>query len=194
MFENIINFFKKNKKEPLNTSSKQAAKERLHLVLMQDRANVSVDFLDLMRQEIIEVIKKYIDIDEETMDVRLTNKENEDGTQGAPVLYANIPVVNIKEKTRKLSEKKAKEEETVKQENEENNEENNSEQKPEIDSKSEEVNDENVEKDTENKENKSEEIEQQDAVIEKVIEEIEEIKEQNQEQKENNSEEESENE
>ncbi len=31
---------------------------------MQDRANVSADFLDMMKQEIIEVIKKYIDIDE----------------------------------------------------------------------------------------------------------------------------------
>ena len=37
--------------------SKSAAKERLHLVLMQDRANVSADFLDLMRQEIIDVIQ-----------------------------------------------------------------------------------------------------------------------------------------
>ena len=54
-----MNFFKKfNKKdEKVVTNSKEAAKERLHLVLMQDRANVSADFLDLMRQEIIEVIK-----------------------------------------------------------------------------------------------------------------------------------------
>ncbi len=116
MFENIIKFFKKtNKKEALNTSSREMAKERLHLVLMQDRANVSADFLDLMRQEIIEVIKKYIDIDERAMDVRLTNQENEDGTQGAPALYANIPIVNIKENARNVKkeiekEKKEKEE------------------------------------------------------------------------------------
>ena len=104
MLENIMSFFKKaKKKDILFTNSKDAAKERLQLVLMQDRANVSADFLDLMRQEIIEVIKKYIDIDEEAMDVRLTNKENEDGTQGAPALYANIPIVNIKDETRKLS-------------------------------------------------------------------------------------------
>ncbi len=103
MFENIMKFFKKsNKKEALSASSKDTAKERLHLVLMQDRANVSADFLDLMRQEIIEVIKKYIDIDESAMDVRLTNQANEDGTQGAPALYANIPIVNIKEETRKM--------------------------------------------------------------------------------------------
>ena len=102
MFEGIMNFFKKmTKKEEQTLKSKNAAKERLHLVLMQDRANVSADFLDLMKQEIIEVIKKYIDIDESAMDVRLTNKENGDGTNGAPALYANIPIVNIKDEARK---------------------------------------------------------------------------------------------
>lgn len=95
---------KMTKKEEQTLKSKDAAKERLHLVLMQDRANVSADFLDLMKQEIIEVIKKYIDIDEGAMDVRLTNKENNDGTNGAPALYANIPIVNIKDEVRQTAE------------------------------------------------------------------------------------------
>ena len=56
MFDSIINFFKKFSKE--NKDSKDTAKERLHLVLMQDRANVSADFLEMMKQEIIEVIWK----------------------------------------------------------------------------------------------------------------------------------------
>lgn len=98
MFENIGHFFKKIvKTEPQKElGSKDAAKERLHLVLMQDRANVSADFLELMKQEIIDVIKKYIVVDEDSIDVRLTNQANEDGTNGAPSLYANIPIVNIK--------------------------------------------------------------------------------------------------
>ena len=105
MFESIMNFLKKmTKKEEQTLKSKDAAKERLHLVLMQDRANVSADFLDLMKQEIIEVIKKYIDIDESAMDVRLTNKENNDGTNGAPALYANIPIMNIKDEVRKTAQ------------------------------------------------------------------------------------------
>ena len=41
-----------------SSHSKAKAKERLHLVLMQDRVNVSADFLDLMKKEIIKVIKK----------------------------------------------------------------------------------------------------------------------------------------
>lgn len=110
MFENITKFFKKIiKKENSATNSKDTAKERLHLVLMQDRANVSADFLDLMRQEIIDVIKKYIEVDENAIDVRLTNKENEDGTNGAPALYANIPIISIKEEAKKEEGKIAKE-------------------------------------------------------------------------------------
>ena len=98
MFENIGHFFKRMVKteQQKELGSKDAAKERLHLVLMQDRANVSADFLELMKQEIIDVIKKYIVVDEEAIDVRLTNLENEDGTNGAPSLFANIPIVNIK--------------------------------------------------------------------------------------------------
>ena len=101
MFDSIINFFKKFSKE--NKDSKDTAKERLHLVLMQDRANVSADFLEMMKQEIIEVIKKYIDVDENSIDVKLTNKVNSDGTTGAPALYANIPIMSLKDETKKVS-------------------------------------------------------------------------------------------
>lgn len=110
MFESIARFFKKlGKSEKEKNGSKDAAKERLHLVLMQDRANVSADFLDLMKQEIIDVIKKYIDVDESEIDVRLTNKTNDDGTTGAPALYANIPIISIKEDAKKeVKEEKEK--------------------------------------------------------------------------------------
>lgn len=101
MFESIINFFKNiGKAQKEQVKSKDAAKERLHLVLMQDRANVSADFLEMMKQEIIEVIKKYIEVDENAIDVRLTNKDNGDGTTGAPALYANIPIMSIKEEVK----------------------------------------------------------------------------------------------
>ena len=74
MFEKLGNFFNKMiKPEVKELTSKDAAKERLHLVLMQDRANVSVDFLELMKQEIIDVIKKYIVIDESSIDVSYTH-------------------------------------------------------------------------------------------------------------------------
>lgn len=112
MFESIMKLVRKvTKKEDQTLKSKDAAKERLHLVLMQDRANVSADFLDLMKQEIIDVIKKYIEIDESAIDVKLTNKDNGDGTNGAPALYANIPILNIKDEVRQTAKVKTKDEE-----------------------------------------------------------------------------------
>lgn len=121
MFESIANFFKSfGKSDKKDNNSKETARERLHLVLMQDRANISADFIDLMRQEIIEVIKKYVDIDEREIDVRMTNEQNEDGSNGTPSLYANIPIINIKNDI--LVEKK-KEAEKVKSEEQPNNQE-----------------------------------------------------------------------
>lgn len=169
MFESIMNLFKKlNKKEKKATvNSKEAAKERLHLVLMQDRANVSADFLELMKQEIIDVIKKYIDVDEGAIDVRLTNKENEDGTNGAPALYANIPIINIKHETKKAEKsvndtkseenketknKKTQKSEKTKKDNKKVEEKSN--QKEEKDSKKEDVKKQNEAKDVVKEENK----------------------------------------
>ena len=127
MLENLVHFFKKhNVKEiegevkPINKDkNKDQAKERLHLVLMQDRANVSADFLDLMKQEIIDVIKKYIEINETQIDVKLVNQQNPDGTVGSPALYANIPIKTIKQEARKITtpkeDKDAVKVETVKE-------------------------------------------------------------------------------
>ena len=120
MFENIMNFFKSLVKKEKSKESSDTAKERLHLVLMQDRANVSADFLELMKQEIIEVIKKYIDVDEKEIDVHLTNKANEDGTVGAPALYANIPIVTIKNEARKLNVPKQEDNSSEKEQVKEN--------------------------------------------------------------------------
>lgn len=118
MFEGITTFLKKVFKpgQAFDESSKDTAKERLHLVLMQDRANVSADFLDLMKQEIIDVIKKYIEVDEKEIDVRLTNQSNEDGTNGAPALYANIPILNIRNDAKADTVKEQKDKDSDKKE------------------------------------------------------------------------------
>lgn len=149
MFENVIKFFKNLGKKEKTKESSDTAKERLHLVLMQDRANVSADFLELMKQEIIEVIKKYIDVDEKSIDVRLTNKTNDDGTVGAPALYANIPIVTIKNEARVANVPQNKEK-TANTENKENKQEND--KKVEDNSKTEK--DEKAEEDIKPQENK----------------------------------------
>ena len=180
MFENITKFFKnigkKENKKQSQENSKDAAKERLHLVLMQDRANVSADFLELMKQEIIDVIKKYIEIDEKEIDVRLTNKENEDGTNGAPALYANIPILNIKNDARKIGksdiETKNENTEKIKQEKIKNEEKQENKENVEENKKNKENIKENDEANNEeNKENETQEKVQ--AIIEEIIEKVE---------------------
>ena len=111
MFDNFKERFNKKKVEPQNddkkvNKNKDEAKERLHLVLLQDRANVSADFLEMMRAEIIDVIKKYCDVNEDEIDVQLANQTKAHGTNGAPALYANIPIKSIKSEARKLTNAK----------------------------------------------------------------------------------------
>lgn len=110
MFGNLFSRIKRigignNKDE---NSNKDEARKRLHLVLLQDRADVSADFLDMMTKEIVDVIKKYVDVDEDEIEVELTNKQNSDGTIGAPALYANIPIKSIKNSTRAMTNKDKK--------------------------------------------------------------------------------------
>lgn len=175
MFENIISFFKKlGKKETIEDKSKNTAKERLQLVLMQDRANVSADFLDMMRQEIIEVIKKYIDVDESQIDVKLTNKTNEDGTVGAPALYANIPIAGIKENVKKQEQESEdnktetdKEKDDKKEEKVEENKEDKKEDTKKEESKKEKKADRKPKKEENEKtEDKSEEAEKEEPKVE----------------------------
>ncbi|MCW3491347.1 cell division topological specificity factor MinE [Dethiobacter alkaliphilus] len=70
--------------------SKDIAKERLRLVLVHDRATVSPEFLDKIKEEMIAVISKYLEIDENNTEV---NMHKSDGTA---VLEANLAVKAIR--------------------------------------------------------------------------------------------------
>jgi cell division topological specificity factor len=77
-------------------NSKDFAKERLKLVLIHDRANVSPQFLEMVKGEIIKVISNYMDIDEDTLDIQMTRTKSEEGDRIVPALVANIPIRNVK--------------------------------------------------------------------------------------------------
>ena len=51
--------------------SKDVAKERLRLVLMHDRAAMSPELLGKLREELIEAISKYLEIDRSGIQVDL---------------------------------------------------------------------------------------------------------------------------
>jgi len=86
----IFKFFKRKE------SSKDVAKERLKLVLIHDRSNVSPQFLEMVKSEIIKVIQNYMDIDEEALDIQLTKTNSDDGERIVPALVANIPIKGMK--------------------------------------------------------------------------------------------------
>lgn len=77
-------------------ASKDVAKERLQLVLIHDRANVSPEFLDMIKGEIIKVIQHYMEIDENALDIQLTRTKTDDGDRVVPALIANIPIRNVR--------------------------------------------------------------------------------------------------
>ncbi len=76
--------------------SKDVAKERLKLVLVHDRNNCSPEFLEMIKSEIIEVIQRHLEVDEEELDIQITSTN--DGASGKPTLVANIPIKELKRK------------------------------------------------------------------------------------------------
>lgn len=71
-------------------ASKNIAKERLRLVLVHDRANVSPQLLQALKEDLIKVISNYMVIDEEALEVSLENTEDQ------VALIANIPIKSMK--------------------------------------------------------------------------------------------------
>ena len=90
MAMDFFSFFKK--KEP---TSGNYAKDRLKLVLIHDRVNCSSQVLEMLKGDIIKVISNYMEIDEEELDINITQTESEDRKGTVPVLYANIPIKNM---------------------------------------------------------------------------------------------------
>ena len=66
------------------------ARDRLRLVLMQDRSALPASTMELIRKEILQVLAKHIDIDENSLDVSIERAD------GGVALIANIPIRNMR--------------------------------------------------------------------------------------------------
>jgi len=112
-YNKVMTFFQSEKVEGENT--KETAKNRLKLVLMQDRSNLEPETMAQLREELIEVISKYIVIDKEALGLNL------DGDGESMALMLNIPVIRAKkpeEIQEALEAAKAKAAEAIKAEEE----------------------------------------------------------------------------
>jgi len=68
------------------TGSKDVARERLRLVLVHDRSSVSPGLINSLKEDLIKVIKEYMEVDEDSLEVNLENAED------SVALVANIPI------------------------------------------------------------------------------------------------------
>lgn len=87
--------------------SKNTAVNRLRLVLMQDRTNLTPEIMNRMRSELIEVLSKYVELDKEALDLNI----GQEGEQMA--LMLSIPVIRAKDEA-EIQETLKKEDEAKK--------------------------------------------------------------------------------
>ncbi|MDO4581579.1 MAG: cell division topological specificity factor MinE [Bacillota bacterium] len=77
-------------RDPEAETTRAVAKERLRLVLVHDRIDMSETLMDQLREDLIDAIGKYMEIDKSGLEVSLSREE--DGV----ALVASIPVKNIR--------------------------------------------------------------------------------------------------
>ncbi len=73
-------------------SSRDIAKDRLRLVLVQDRVNLSAEKMNELKDELIKVISKYVEIDRDGIEISLSQSARQSQ------LTANIPVLGARHK------------------------------------------------------------------------------------------------
>ncbi len=85
MLEALMKIFGKNEKP-----SGQVAKDRLRVVLIHDRASVSPEMMERLKNDIIKVISNYMDVRTNGIEISLANDED------SVALVANIPVKSMR--------------------------------------------------------------------------------------------------
>ena len=90
IYNTVAKFFRQQE-ELDGDASKSVATNRLKLVLMQDRTNLTPKILEQMRGELIDLLSRYVELDKELLDLNF----EQDGGQVA--LMLSIPVIRAKD-------------------------------------------------------------------------------------------------
>ncbi len=115
LYNKLLGFFRQAEEEE---STKDVACNRLRVVLMQDRTNLTPQLLEKMRGELVELLSKYLEMDKDALELNL----EQEGEQMA--LMLSIPVIRAKDETeiekalaeeeaKKMAEKNAEEDEAA---------------------------------------------------------------------------------
>ena len=138
--------FKQTEKEEEN--AKDVACNRLRVVLMQDRTNLTPELLQRMRRELVELLSKYVEMDKDALELNF----DQEGDQMA--LMLSIPVIRAKDEKEIEEALKAEDEAEESDEDLESEEDDDSEEE-----KEEETSSEDEENDSEDNQENSDEVE-----------------------------------
>lgn len=142
----VLSLFKQTEKEEEN--AKDVACNRLRVVLMQDRTNLTPELLQRMRRELVELLSKYVEMDKDALELNF----DQEGDQMA--LMLSIPVIRAKDEKEIEEALKAEDEAEESDEDLESEEDDNSEEE-----KEEETSSEDEENDSEDNQENSDEVE-----------------------------------
>lgn len=153
LYKKVIGFFQATQDVEEKENAKDVARNRLKLVLMQDRTNLTPYLLERMRGEMIEVLSKYVEMDKDELEL---NFEQEGDSMA---LMLSIPVLRAKDEEEIQAaidaEEKAEEVEEIEEESIEESESN--EDKEEKD----DIEEESLEEEEEEEVDKAEKIEEE---------------------------------
>lgn len=142
----VLSLFKQTEKEEEN--AKDVACNRLRVVLMQDRTNLTPELLQRMRRELVELLSKYVEMDKDALELNF----DQEGDQMA--LMLSIPVIRAKDEKEIEEALKAEDEAEKSDEDLESEEDDDSEEE-----KEEETSSEDEENDSEDNQENSDEVE-----------------------------------
>jgi cell division topological specificity factor len=140
----VLSLFKQTESKEEN--AKEVACNRLRVVLMQDRTNLTPELLQRMRRELVELLSKYVEMDKDALELNF----DQEGDQMA--LMLSIPVIRAKDEAEIEEALKTEEvdNETEDEEDSDSEEEISEENFEEDEASEEEVNEEIIEKNDEN--------------------------------------------
>lgn len=143
----VLSLFKQTEKEEEN--AKDVACNRLRVVLMQDRTNLTPELLQRMRRELVELLSKYVEMDKDALELNF----DQEGDQMA--LMLSIPVIRAKDEKEIEEALKAEDEAEESDEDLESEEDDDSEEEKD----EEETSSEDEENDSEDNQENSDEVE-----------------------------------
>lgn len=149
----VLSLFKQTEKEEEN--AKDVACNRLRVVLMQDRTNLTPELLQRMRRELVELLSKYVEMDKDALELNF----DQEGDQMA--LMLSIPVIRAKDEKEIEEALKAEDEAEESDEDLESEEDDDSEEE-----KEEETSSEDEGNDSEDNQENSEDVEKTEEISE----------------------------